>query len=148
MYQTNQKEKLLVKLDSLIVSLKISYKNSSTFRCNLGFVNNFCKENSNAWVSHAFCNISWASYNLEHRKKMCSTVSFSLPQNLHAGESHIPYSKRRLLNRSRPTVTEWYHEHVNLDFIYLCQRNGFQVEWIAWQVCDPSYCVQCIFNSS
>ena len=57
-YQANQKEKLLGKLDSLIISLKISYKNSSTFRCNLGFVNNFCKENSNPWVLHAFCNIS------------------------------------------------------------------------------------------
>ena len=126
-YQANQKEKLLGKLGSLIVSLNISYKNSSTFRCNLGFVNKFCKLKSTPWVLHAFCNFLCAFDKLEQRKIMCSTVSFSLLQNLHAGESHLPYSKRRLLNRPRPTATEWYHEHVNLDFISLCQRNGFQV---------------------
>ena len=57
-YQANQKEKLLAgKLDSLIVFLKISYKNSSTFRCNLGFVNKFCRLKSTPWVLHAFCNL-------------------------------------------------------------------------------------------
>ena len=78
MYQANQKEKLLGKLGSLIVSLKISYKNSSTFRCNLGFVNKFCKLKSTPWVFHAFCNFPWASDNLEQQKIMCSTVSFSI----------------------------------------------------------------------
>jgi hypothetical protein len=84
-YQANQKEKLLGKLGSLIVSLKISYKNSSTFRCNLGFVNKFCKLKSTPWVLHAFCNFLCASDKFEQRKIMCFTVSFSLPQNLHAG---------------------------------------------------------------
>ena len=105
-YQANQIEKLLGKLGSLIVSLNISYKNSSTFRCNLGFVNKFCKLKSTPWVLHVFCNFLCASDKLEQRKIMCSTVSFSLPQKLHAGESHLPYSKRRLLNRPRPTATE------------------------------------------
>ena len=43
-YQANQKEKLLGWSSSLIVSLKISYKNFSTFCCNLDFVNKFCIE--------------------------------------------------------------------------------------------------------
>ena len=103
------KKKLLGELGSLIVSLKISYKNSSTFCCNLGFVNNFCNENSNAWVSHAFCNIFWTSGNLEHRKK---NVFYSLiliaTESTYRGVTHTVPSKRRLLNRLRPTATEWY----------------------------------------
>ena len=92
-YQANQKEKLL-------------YKNSSTFRCNLGFVNNFCKENSNVWVLHAFCNIAWASDNLEHRKKMCSTVSFSLPtESTYRGVTHTVF-KTSASESTASTATE------------------------------------------
>jgi len=56
-----------------------------TFRCNLSFVNKFCKLKSTRWVLHAFCNFLCASDKFEQRKIMCFTVSFSLPQSLHAG---------------------------------------------------------------
>ena len=38
--------------------------------------------------------------------------------------------KKILLNRPRPTATECYQEQVNLDFISLCQRIGFQTGWM------------------
>ena len=135
-YQANQKEKLLGKLDSLIVSLKISYKNSSTFRCNLGFVNKFCRLKSTPWVLHAFCNFLWASDNLEQWKIICFTVSFWLPQNLHAWESHIPYSKRRLLNRPSDSNfwrKKWFLCTLSCTFhhkwLYICRFGSMMVQY-------------------
>ena len=72
-YQANQKEKFLTKIllsDSLIVSLKTSYKNSSTFLCNFDFVNNCSNENSKFKVLHAFFKCTWDSDNKGQEKKI------------------------------------------------------------------------------